>query len=71
MFIKYLGPSDSVNVGGYGSHAKAEVKEYPDEFGEELLATSKKQKFEVVKGAGAKAKVEAGDSKKASSGKGR
>lgn len=40
----------SVNIAPYGSHAKNEVKDYPDEFGEDLLATSKKQKFEVIEG---------------------
>lgn len=48
MKIKYLGPGSSVNVGPYGQHNKNEVKNYPDEFAKELLATSKKQKFEVV-----------------------
>ena len=48
MKVKYLGPSDAVNVGGYGSHRKGEVKHYPDEFAEELLVTSKKQKFKAV-----------------------
>lgn len=40
----------SVNVAPYGSHAKDEAKDYPDEFGEDLLATSKKQKFEAIDG---------------------
>lgn len=48
MKIKYLGPSDSVNVGGFGSQSKYEEKEYPDDVGAELLATSKKQRFEAV-----------------------
>ncbi|MDF1592594.1 MAG: HeH/LEM domain-containing protein [Desulfobacterales bacterium] len=50
MKIKYLGPSESVNVGAYGPHKKDEAKDYPDDFGKELLATSKKQKFEAVGG---------------------
>ena len=49
MWIKYLGPSESVNVEPYGPHRKDEAKEYPDEFAEELLATSKKQKFKAEK----------------------
>lgn len=49
MKIKYLGPSDSVNVAPFGEHPKGKVKWYPDEFGKELLETSKKQKFEEVK----------------------
>jgi len=48
MNIKYLGPSPEVNVASYGPHRKDAVKEYPDDFAEELLATSKKQKFELV-----------------------
>jgi len=48
MLIKYLGPSDAVNVEPYGPHRKDEDKEYPDQFGAALLATSKRQRFEVV-----------------------
>lgn len=48
MKIKYLGPSESVNVAPYGPHRKGEEKDYPDEFAEELLATSKKQKFKAA-----------------------
>ena len=48
MQIKYLGPSEAVNVASYGSHRKGDVKEYPDDFAEELLRTSKKQQFEVM-----------------------
>ena len=51
--IKYLGPSKSVNVGGYGTHRKGRVKEYPDGVAEELLATADKQRFKAV-GAAAK-----------------
>jgi len=48
MKIKYLGPSPSVNVAPFGPHVKGESKEYPDDFGEELLATSVRQQFEAV-----------------------
>jgi len=48
MKIKYLGPSDEVIVAPYGPHRKGDVKEYPDDFAEELLATSIKQKFEAI-----------------------
>ena len=48
MKIKYLGPSPEVNVAPYGPHRKDEDKDYPDEFAEELLATSKKQHFKAV-----------------------
>lgn len=46
MKIKYLGPGEFVNVVPYGRHAKDETKEYSDDFGTDLLATSKKQQFE-------------------------
>lgn len=48
MKIKYLGPMNRVIVAPYGDHFKDQVKDYPKEFGEELLATSLKQQFEVV-----------------------
>ncbi len=50
MQIKYVGPSPSVIVHPYGVHMKDKVREYPDDFGEELLATSHKQNFEQVGG---------------------
>jgi hypothetical protein len=50
MKIKYLGPGSFVNIAPYDRHEKGEIKEYPDDFGKELIATSKAQKFEVVKG---------------------
>jgi hypothetical protein len=50
MKIKYLGPSPSVIVAPFGEHKKDEIKEYPKVFGEELLATSQKQKFKRLKG---------------------
>ena len=50
MKIKYLGPSKSVIVAPHGTHKKDETKDYPDEFAEDLLVTSKKQKFEAVDG---------------------
>jgi hypothetical protein len=52
MRIKYLGPSPSVIVEPYGPHRQDEEKEYPDAFGAELLATSKKQRFEAVDAGG-------------------
>lgn len=48
MKIIYVGPSDKVNVPPYGSHGKGETKDYPEEFARELLATSRRQKFEAV-----------------------
>lgn len=45
MKIRYDGPLKSVPVAGFGVHLNGEVKEYPGEFGAELLATSKRQKF--------------------------
>lgn len=46
MKIKYLGPNDHVVVGSYGVHYRDEIKEYPDDFAKELLATSVRQRFE-------------------------
>jgi hypothetical protein len=48
MKIRYDGPGSFVNVHPYGQHLKDEIKEYPDDFVKELLATSKAQKFTVV-----------------------
>jgi hypothetical protein len=48
MKIRYDGPGSFVNVHPYGQHLREETKEYPDDFGEELIATSKAQKFTVV-----------------------
>jgi hypothetical protein len=44
--IKYNGPSESINVEPYGRHVRGTVKEYPDDFAVDLIATSRKQKFE-------------------------
>lgn len=49
MKIIYLGPSESVNVAPYGNHRKNEMKNYSDEFGADLLLSSKMQRFEEVK----------------------
>lgn len=51
MKIKYLGPSSTVNVAPYGKHDVGEDKDYPNEFGEALIKTSRKQKFIKVGGA--------------------
>lgn len=48
MDVIYLGPSESVNVAPFGDHRKGQLKQYPDEFGADLIATSKKNKFEAV-----------------------
>jgi len=50
MKIKYCGPGSFINVHPHGRHDKDEVKDYPDEFAEDLLATAKENKFEVVDG---------------------
>ena len=52
--IEYLGPADWVNVEPHGRHMKNEVKEYPDDFAEELLGTSKKQQFKKTGDSGTK-----------------
>jgi len=48
MQVKYCGPRKEIIVAPYGPHRKGDVKEYPDDFAEELMATSKKQQFEAV-----------------------
>ena len=48
MEVKYCGPRDEIEVAPYGPHRKDAVEEYPDDFARELLATSKKQRFEAV-----------------------
>jgi len=48
MKIKYLGPRAAVEVAPFGPHGIGEIKDYPDEFAEELLKTSKRQEFEAV-----------------------
>lgn len=63
MKIKYLGPSSSVNVAPYGPHPKGQVVDYPDDFAEELLATSKKQRFTSVGQPTAKADAKGKDKK--------
>jgi len=47
--ILYKGPGDSINVGGFGKHLRDEIKPYPDEFAKNLLLTSKKQCFVLIK----------------------
>lgn len=48
MKIKYLGPSAKVNVHPFGEHRKFEVKDYPDDFAEDMIATRREHKFEIV-----------------------
>ena len=48
MKVKYMGPSPSVNIGGYPEQRKGEIVEYNDEFAKELLKSSKKQNFVSV-----------------------
>jgi hypothetical protein len=48
MKIRYLGPMDRVYVVPYGPHYRDEIRNYPDSFARELLATSTKQHFEAV-----------------------
>ena len=48
MDIRYCGPRDHIMVVPYGVHNKDEIKEYPDEFGQDLLDTSTRQRFELV-----------------------
>lgn len=59
MLIKYLGPGATIKVPPHGEHSRNETKEYPNEFGRDLIITSKKQRFKKVEGAGTKAQAEA------------
>jgi hypothetical protein len=49
MLITYLGPREEIELPPHGKHLRGQSKDYPDAFGMELLATSKRQKFEVVR----------------------
>lgn len=49
MKLKYIGPLVAFSHAEYGHHVQGMVKEYPDDFAEELLATTKRQIFEVIK----------------------
>jgi len=51
MKLKYEGPGSYVEVAGFGRHHKDETKAYPDKAAEELLATSVRQKFQIVEAA--------------------
>jgi len=48
MKVKYLGPREKVGVAGFGPHLRGETKEYPDQVGMELVANSRRQRFERV-----------------------
>lgn len=47
--IRYDGPCDMVRVAPYGEHYNGVEKEYPEDFAKELIETSKKQQFSIVK----------------------
>jgi len=47
--IIYDGPMMRVNVVPYGFHEMGETKEYPDEFGRDLISTSRRQEFRIIK----------------------
>jgi len=63
MKVKYLGPRDGVHVEPYGVHLKNQVKDYPGDFAENLIATSQKQRFKAVE-----ARKSAADPEKKASG---
>ncbi len=50
MKIKYLGPRTEINVEPHGKHQMGEEKDYPDDFGRELIESSRKQRFVVTEG---------------------
>jgi hypothetical protein len=49
MLIMYLGPREEIELPPYGKHLRGTSKDYPDAFATELIATSKRQMFEVVR----------------------
>lgn len=65
MKVKYMGPLDSIDVGGFGPHKKGEVKEYPDDAAMELVETSKRQIFEIQANEDKKITAKKGKSRKA------
>lgn len=48
MKVRYLGPRRSVPVAGYGEHPAGEIRDYPEAFGRELVAASRRQRFEII-----------------------
>lgn len=48
MKVRYLGPRQSVWVAPFGVHVAGEIKDYPEEFARDLVATSRRQQFEMV-----------------------
>lgn len=45
MLVKYEGPSESVHVPPYPDHPRGEIRDYPDEFGRDLVENSRRQVF--------------------------
>jgi len=50
MKIRYDGPSPFVRVHPFGRHYQGETKEYPDDFGGQLLASCNRQQFAAADG---------------------
>lgn len=48
MLITYLGPREEIDLPPYGRHLRGQSKDYPEDFGKELIATSKRQMFQMV-----------------------
>lgn len=46
MKVRYDGPGDYVNVGGFGIHRKNQVKNYPKPLAIELIEKSVRQRFQ-------------------------
>lgn len=63
MQVIYNGPSKSVNVEPYGKHERGEKKNYPADFAKDLIATSKRQQFRIVRTAKKTAPPEAPEPK--------
>lgn len=48
MLIRYLGPREEIDLPPYGRHSRGQSKDYPEGFAKELMATSRRQVFELV-----------------------
>ncbi len=45
MLIRYDGPRESVQVGGFGLHLRGKIEDYPEGVGRELVETSVRNSF--------------------------
>lgn len=48
MLIMYNGPREEIDLPPHGKHKRGEVKDYPEAYALDLLATSKRQLFAEI-----------------------